>query len=149
MNIKDVADVSRLPAKTIRYYEDIGLIMPSRAGNGYRRYTTRDLHELTFIGRARSLGFTIQDCRTMLALYEDKSRASADVKRVAQKHLTQIKQKISELQSMRRTLRDLVDSCHGDHRPDCPILDNLASGWVTETPVSSLGVACDQAIPPT
>ena len=147
MNIKDVAEVSRLPAKTIRYYEDIRLIMPSRAGNGYRRYTTRDLHKLTFIGRARGLGFTIQDCRTLLALYEDTSRASADVKRAARKHLAQIKQKISELQSMRRTLRDLVDSCHGDLRPDCPILDDLASGREKKNPGSRLEVACDQEIP--
>ena len=136
MNIKDVAEVSRLPAKTIRYYEDIGLVMPSRAGNGYRRYTPRDLHKLAFIGCARGLGFTIRDCRTLLALYEDESRASADVKRVAREHLGLIEQKIGELQSMRRTLRNLVDSCHGDHRPDCPILDDLASGRERENPVS-------------
>ena len=123
MNIKDVANVSQLPAKTIRYYEDIGLLMPSRAANGYRRYTQRDLHKLVFIGRARSLGFTIQDCRTLLSLYDDKGRASADVKQVAQEHLGRIEQKISELQAMRRTLKDLISSCRGNHRPDCPILD--------------------------
>jgi len=123
MNIKDVANVSQLPAKTIRYYEDIGLLMPSRAANGYRRYTQRDLHKLVFIGRARSLGFTIQDCRTLLSLYDDKGRASADVKQVAQEHLGRIEQKISELQAMRRKLKDLISSCRGNHRPDCPILD--------------------------
>ena len=128
MNIKVVADISRLPARTIRYYEDIGLIMPSRARNGYRCYSPRDAHKLIFIGRARSLGFTIQDCRIVLSLYEDKSRASADVKHVAQEHVGRIEEKISELKSIRRTLRDLMDSCHGDHRSDCPILNDLAGG---------------------
>jgi len=136
MNIKDVANVSQLPAKTIRYYEDIGLLMPSRAANGYRRYTQRDLHKLVFIGRARSLGFTIQDCRTLLSLYDDKGRASADVKQVAQEHLGRIEQKISELQAMRRTLKDLISSCRGNHRPDCPILDDLASERVMESPAA-------------
>lgn len=128
MNIKDVADISRLPAKTIRYYEDIGLIRPLRAGNGYRSFTERDLHKLAFIGRARSLGFTIDDCRTLLSLYEDGARASADVRRIAEDHLGRIAAKITELEAMRRTLRDLIATCHGDHRPDCPILDDLARG---------------------
>ena len=128
MNIKNAADISQLPVKTIRYYEDIGLVVPPRAGNGYRRYDQRNLHKLTFVGRARSLGFTIEDCRTLLSLYEDQSRASADVKRVAGEHLGRIEEKIDELQMMRRVLTDLFKSCHGDDRPDCPILDNLASG---------------------
>lgn len=128
MNIKNAADISQLPVKTIRYYEDIGLVVPPRAGNGYRRYDQRDLHKLSFVGRARGLGFTIQDCRTLLSLYEDRSRASADVKRLAEEHLGRIESKIEELQTMLRTLTHLVDSCHGDDRPDCPILDDLASG---------------------
>ena len=128
MNIKDAADISQLPAKTIRYYEDIGLVVPPRAGNGYRHYNQSDLHKLTFIGRARSLGFTIEDCRTLLSLYEDRNRVSADVKRVAKEHLGRIEEKIGELQTMLQTLTNLVKSCHGDDRPDCPILDDLASG---------------------
>jgi len=132
VNIKNASDISQLPVKTIRYYEDIGLVVPPRAGNGYRRYDQRDLHKLTFIGRARGLGFTIQDCRTLLSLYEDQSRASADVKRLAEEHLDRIEGKIDELQTMLRALTHLVESCHGDHRPDCPILDDLASGREAE-----------------
>ena len=87
MNIKEVADRSGLPAKTIRYYEEIGLIRPLRAGNGYRAFRDSDLHKLAFLGRARGLGFSIEECRALMALYEDKSRASADVKAVAERHL--------------------------------------------------------------
>jgi Cu(I)-responsive transcriptional regulator len=126
MNIKDAASISQLPAKTIRYYEDIGLIVPPRADNGYRSYDPKDMHKLAFIGRARSLGFTIRECRALLALYDAKGRASADVKRVTQQHLLRVEQKIAELKSIRSTLKDLIESCHGDHRPDCPILDDLA-----------------------
>jgi MerR family transcriptional regulator, copper efflux regulator len=128
VNIKEVAEVSRLPAKTIRFYEDIGLVKPGRATNGYRRFTERDLHKLAFIGRARSLGFTVEDCRTLLSLYEDRDRASAEVKQIAEDHLSRIEAKIVELEAMKRTLRDLVRSCRGDQRPDCPILEDLASG---------------------
>lgn len=126
MKIKDAARASRLPEKTIRYYEDIGLVRPGRTGNGYRRFAKADLHKLAFVGRARSLGFTIEECRALLALYEDKDRASADVRRIARDHLGQIDAKIAELQAMRRTLADLVAACRGDHRPDCPILGDLA-----------------------
>ena len=125
MNIKEVAERIRLPAKTIRFYEDIGLVRPGRATNGYRRFGERDLHKLAFIGRARSLGFSVEDCRTLLSLYEDRGRASAEVKRIAEDHLGSIKGKIRELQAMKRTLDILVRSCRGDHRPDCPILDDL------------------------
>lgn len=125
MNIGDVAERSGLPAKTIRYYEDIGLIAPARDANGYRRFAESDLHKLAFLARARALGFTIEDCRALLALYEDQGRASADVKRIARDHLAQIERKIDELQSMRATLNDLVEACAGDNRPDCPILRDL------------------------
>jgi Cu(I)-responsive transcriptional regulator len=128
MNIGDVAERAGLPAKTIRYYEEIGLITPLRDTNGYRRFRDSDLHKLAFLGRARALGFTIEDCRTLLALYDDKSRASADVKELAQAHLQKIEDKIAQLQSMRDTLSDLVQSCAGDNRPDCPILSDLATG---------------------
>ncbi|PZQ99534.1 MAG: Cu(I)-responsive transcriptional regulator [Cereibacter sphaeroides] len=126
MNISEVAERTGLPAKTIRYYEEIGLVTPARGDNGYRAFRPRDLHALEFLGRARSLGFSIEDCRTLLHLYEDKSRASADVKAVARGHLERIEAKIAELKAMRRTLTELVDACAGDHRPDCPILTGLS-----------------------
>ncbi|MFO7921001.1 Cu(I)-responsive transcriptional regulator [Rhodobacteraceae bacterium W635] len=128
MNIGDVAERAGLPAKTIRYYEDIGLVTPQRAANGYRRFREADLHKLTFLGRARSLGFSIEDCRALLALYEDDSRASADVKRIAEDHLARIDRKIAELSAMRETLSHLVRACSGDDKPDCPILHGLENG---------------------
>ena len=126
MNIGEVAAVSGLPAKTIRYYEDIGLVHPARGGNGYPDFSERDAHMLAFLGRARSLGFSIEDCRTLLSLYADRDRASARVKQVAEDHIARIARKIEELQAMRATLGTLVARCHGDDRPDCPILDDLA-----------------------
>jgi len=126
MNIGDVSSRSGLPAKTIRYYEDIGLIKPLRSANGYRSFVAADLHRLAFLGRARALGFTIEDCRTLMALYRDESRASADVKLLAQEHLGKIEAKIRDLQMMHDTLSELVTSCAGDDRPDCPILSDLS-----------------------
>ena len=126
MNIGDVAEASGIPAKTIRYYEEIGLVRPARADNGYRSFRQADIHKLAFLGRARSLGFSIGECRTLLSLYEDAGRASADVKAIAEEHLLRVERKIIELQSLSSTLSHLVASCHGDHRPDCPILDDLA-----------------------
>jgi Cu(I)-responsive transcriptional regulator len=128
MNIGDVAERSGLPPKTIRYYEDIGLVTPQRAANGYRSFRDSDLHKLTFLGHARSLGFSIEDCRALLALYEDETRASSDVKRIAQGHLARIDQKIKDLAAMRETLSHLVRECAGDDRPDCPILQGLEGG---------------------
>ena len=130
MNIKEVAAMTRVPAKTIRFYEEIGLVKPGRASNGYRRFSEQDLHKLAFIGRARSLGFTVEDCRTLLSLYEDRERASAEVKRVAGEHLCRIEAKIAELEAIKRTLADLVQSCRGDHRPECPIIEDLAGELV-------------------
>jgi Cu(I)-responsive transcriptional regulator len=126
MNIGEVARRSGLPAKTIRYYEEIGLIQPARGENGYRAFALSDLHRLAFVGRARALGFSIDECRTLLALYDDDTRASAQVKALAQEHLARIDGKISELQAMRATLAHLVDACQGDGRPDCPILEDLS-----------------------
>lgn len=126
MNISDVAARAGLPAKTIRYYEEIGLIRPARSANGYRRFRDSDLHKLAFIGRARSLGFSVEDCRTLLALYEDKGRESADVRALAVAHLDRIAAKIAELKAMESVLAELVAACAGDHRPDCPILKGLA-----------------------
>ncbi|QPC89288.1 Cu(I)-responsive transcriptional regulator [Mesorhizobium sp. INR15] len=126
MNVGDAAHRSGLPAKTIRYYEEIGLISPQRASNGYRDYSGDDIHRLTFLRRARNLGFSIDDCRQLMALYQDRSRASHDVREIAAAHVTAIEEKVRELQSMRVTLQKLIHACHGDHRPDCPILDDMA-----------------------
>lgn len=127
MNIGEVAKRAGLPSKTIRYYEDIGLIQPGRGPNGYRDFSEKDLHKLRFLGQARSHGFSIEDCRGLLELYEDKARASADVKQIAEGHLDKIDAKITELQGMRQTLAHLVKACAGDNRPDCPILADLAT----------------------
>ncbi|WP_299735889.1 Cu(I)-responsive transcriptional regulator [uncultured Roseobacter sp.] len=127
MNISDVAERTGLPVKTIRYYEDIDLISPGRGANGYRQFSQTDLHKLAFLGRARSLGFGIEACRSLLRLYNDQTRASADVKALAQEHLAEIDQKIAELGQMRDTLSHLIAACAGNDRPDCPILADLAS----------------------
>jgi len=126
MNIKDASAKVGLPAKTIRYYEDIGLIAPDRAANGYRDFSDAHLHKLTFLARARGLGFSVDDCRNLLALWEDQSRASADVRAIAKEHLAEIEEKIAGLQDMASTLSNLVNECAGDTRPDCPILTGLA-----------------------
>jgi len=126
MHIGEVSRASGLPAKTIRYYEDIDLIHPDRGSNGYRDFSEQDAHKLAFLGRSRSLGFSIEECRTLLSLYKDRDRASADVKAVAAEHLDSIAQKIEELQALKATLETLVTRCHGDDRPDCPILDDLS-----------------------
>ncbi len=126
MNIGEAARESGLPAKTIRYYEDIGLVRPARRDNGYRDYGAADIHRLRFIQRSRGLGFSIEDCRHLLSLYDDKHRASADVKALARARIGDIDAKIAELQSLRATLSNLVHACHGDARPDCPILSELA-----------------------
>ncbi|WP_050931694.1 Cu(I)-responsive transcriptional regulator [Aestuariivita boseongensis] len=128
MNIGDVAERAGLPAKTIRYYEDIGLVRPTRDANGYRAFTEQDAHKLIFLARARALGFSIEECRALLALWEDRARASADVRAIAKDHLARIEEKIADLEAMRDTLSDLVRSCAGDNRPDCPILTSLAEG---------------------
>ncbi len=126
MNIGTVAEKSGLPAKTIRYYEDIGLLKPDRAGNGYRDYSMSDVHRLRFLQRSRSLGFSVEECRQLLSLYGDVERESADVKAIAEAKLKDIDRKIAELASLRDMLRHLVRNCHGDSRPECPIIDGLA-----------------------
>ncbi|MGI9481236.1 MAG: Cu(I)-responsive transcriptional regulator [Hyphomicrobiales bacterium] len=126
MNIGSAASASGLPPRTIRYYEEIGLIFPDRRENSYRDYSDQHVHKLRFLQRARSLGFSIDDCRQLISLYEDETRESADVKRLAKNHLEEIEIKIAELQSMRTVLQSLVSSCHGDSRAECPILDDLA-----------------------
>ncbi len=130
MNIGTAAEQANLPPKTIRYYEEIGLLSPGRAENGYRDYSDKDVHRLRFLQRSRSLGFTIDECRLLLSLYDDKNRASADVKAVALEKVAEIDRKIAELQSLRDTLATLAKHCHGDGRPDCPIIDDLAGEGV-------------------
>lgn len=127
MNIGKAAARSGVPAKTIRYYETIGLIRPAtRTEGNYRDYSDTDVETLKFISRARSLGFSVKDVGDLLTLWNDRERASAEVKRIAQGHVDAIERKIAELDSIRRTLHTLIDQCHGDGRPDCPILDGIA-----------------------
>ena len=127
MNIGEAARASGLSAKTIRYYEDIGLVAPARAANGYRDYGPADLRQLGFLHRARELGFTVEECRQLLALYADRHRASAEVKRLAGERLNDIEARIRRLEALRDSLTQLVAACHGDERPDCPIIDELAA----------------------
>jgi Cu(I)-responsive transcriptional regulator len=126
MNIGTASEKSGLPAKTIRYYEDIGLLSPGRSGNGYRDYSSADVHRLRFLQRSRGLGFSVEECRQLLSLYGDRHRESAEVKAIAEGKLAEIDRKIEELRQLRAVLGHLVDACHGDHRPECPILDGLS-----------------------
>jgi Cu(I)-responsive transcriptional regulator len=139
MNIGKAAEASGVSAKMIRYYESIGLLAKAaRRENGYRDYDERDVHDLRFIKRARNLGFSVEATGELLALWRDKSRASADVKDFAMRHVSDLEAKISELQAMTRTLRHLASHCHGDARPDCPILDDLATPGAEETEQDAL-----------
>ncbi len=127
MNIGEAARASGLSAKMVRYYESIGLIRPAlRTESGYRVYGEDDIHTLRFIRRARGLGFSIEETSELLTLWRDKTRASADVKSFALKHVRELEAKIEELQAMCRTLTHLAGHCHGDERPECPILDDMA-----------------------
>ncbi len=128
MNIGTAANESGVSAKTIRYYESIGLIPPAiRAENGYRNYSLFDIQTLKFIQHARRLGFSVKDVGGLLELWRDKSRTSADVLALALQHISDVEKRIAELESIRKTLIDLTDRCHGDDRPECPILEDLAS----------------------
>jgi len=126
MNISEASNRTALPPKTIRYYEDIGLVKPDRAPNGYRDYSDNDIHQLAFLQRSRSLGFSIEECRLLLSLYSDNKRASAEVKQLTLSKIEEIDQKIEELKSLKDTLTKLATHCHGNDKPDCPILDDLA-----------------------
>lgn len=138
MNIGAAAKASGLSAKMIRYYESIGLLhAANRSDNGYRHYSPQDLHQLAFIKRARDLGFTLEEVGKLLALWQDLQRASADVKALAAGHIAELNRKIGELTSLRDTLSELVTHCHGDQRPDCPILKELETGCCASAPASS------------
>ncbi len=138
MNIGNAARASGVSAKMIRYYESIGLIpKAARSESGYRHYTEADVHTLRFIRRARDLGFSVERIGELLALWHDTSRASADVKQVALAHVEALETKARELMAMSRTLRHLAETCHGDTRPHCPILDDLAAS--TPLPPRSRG----------
>ncbi|MGF9692918.1 Cu(I)-responsive transcriptional regulator [Rhizobium sp. 0TCS1.26] len=127
MNIGEASEASGVSAKMIRYYEQIGLIRPSaRSENNYRVYGEDEVHVLRFIRRARSLGFSLEETERLLALWQDRDRESAAVKEVATSHIADLERRIAEMQGMVKTLKHLAHCCGGDHRPDCPILEDLA-----------------------
>ncbi|WII71777.1 Cu(I)-responsive transcriptional regulator [Bdellovibrio sp. 22V] len=127
MNIGQAAKISGVNAKLIRHYESIGIIpKASRSDAGYRTYSEADVHILSFVKRARSLGFSMKEIKKLVSLWRNKSRASSEVKSLALKHVEEMEKKIFELQEMVKTLKNLSRNCHGDHRPDCPILDSLS-----------------------
>ncbi|TGK01259.1 Cu(I)-responsive transcriptional regulator [Leptospira langatensis] len=129
MNIGEIAKLSGVNAKLVRHYESIGLIPKAgRSGSGYRVYSENDAHTLKFIKRARNLGFSLPEIKQLVGLWRNRSRASAQVKSLASSHVKELEMKISELQAMRNTLLHLVKHCHGDHRPECPILEELEKG---------------------
>jgi Cu(I)-responsive transcriptional regulator len=128
LNIGEASKASGVSAKMIRHYESLGLLREARRTYaGYRIYDENDIHTLRFVRRARDLGFPMKDIEQLLGLWRNRRRSSRDVRRVAQRHIIELEQKIEELQAMKRTLEQLVLDCHGDHRPDCPILDDLAA----------------------
>ena len=127
LNIGDAAKAAGLPTKTVRYYADEKLVLPSgRSDGGYRLYGEMEVGKLVFVRRARAFGFSIDECRELLSLYEDKNRPSAEVKRIAQKRLAEIEGKLRDLRKLHDELSHLVEACRGDHRPDCPILKDFA-----------------------
>ena len=128
VNIGDAAKASGVSAKMIRHYESIGLIPSAgRTESGYRTYAESDLHRLRFVKRARTLGFSIKEIEALLALWGDRRRSSAKVKALTQEHIDELEGKIAEMQAMKQALQQLAQQCHGDDRPDCPILDDLAA----------------------
>lgn len=126
MNIGEVADLSQVNSKSIRRYEELGIIPKAgRSLAGYRQYSMNDVHVLRFVKRARELGFSMKDIKQLVSLWRNKSRPSSQVKSIAKKHVDELEKKLAEIQGMLNTLNQLVKHCHGDHRPDCPILDEL------------------------
>lgn len=127
MKIGDASRLTGLPTKTLRYYEGIGLISSSRAGNGYREYSETQVETLRFLARTRGLGFNIEECRSLIGLYQDQTRKSSDVRKITLEHIAAIDKKMLELNAVRNTLSGLVNACRGDERPDCPILEGLSA----------------------
>lgn len=128
VNIGSAAELSGISAKMVRHYESLGLLSHvARTDSGYRQYTEADVHTLRFIKRSRDLGFSMAEIGELVTLWQNRRRTSASVKRIAQKHVDELAARIEAMQSMQRTLRQLLHHCHGDGRPDCPILDDLAS----------------------
>jgi MerR family copper efflux transcriptional regulator len=126
VTIGEAASRSGMPPKTIRFYEQIGLIKPARRfANQYRAYSEKDVHTLKFVHRARNLGFSLKDIQALLSLYRDRRRASRDVKRLALQHIAEVDRRIAELTAIRNAIAGLAEKCHGDDRPQCPILDEL------------------------
>lgn len=141
MKIGEAATASGISERMIRHYEKIGLVpRTARKDSGYRDYDQRDVHTLRFIGRARDLGFPLEEIRTLLALWNDRERSSADVKALALTRAAELKRKERELHEMRRSLEHLAASCHGDERPDCPIIDDLESSGRTREPAGLVDV---------
>ena len=127
VNIGIAAQRSGVSAKMVRHYESLGLLPPvSRTDSGYRQYTAADIHALQFIKRSRDLGFSMAEIAELVGLWHNRRRTSASVQRVARKHAEDLAQRIDQLQAMQRTLQHLIHCCHGDERPECPILDDLA-----------------------
>jgi Cu(I)-responsive transcriptional regulator len=127
MNIGQAATASGISAKMVRHYESLGLLPAvTRSDNGYRRYTEIEVNTLRFIKRARGLGFSMAEIGELVGLWQDRGRASEQVKRIAQQHVDALGERIAAMQTMQRTLQDLLQHCHGDDRPECPILDDLA-----------------------
>ena len=126
MNIGEVAQISEVNSKMIRRYEQQGIIPKAgRSLSGYRQYTENDVHILKFVKKSRELGFSMKDIKQLISLWRNKNRPSSQVKKIAQKHIEELEKKLHEIESMLSTLNHLVKNCHGDHRPDCPILDEL------------------------
>ena len=135
MNIGEASKATGVSVKMLRYYEEIGLVRPAlRAHSGYRVYSDKNIAMLRFVRRARDLGFPVEDIARLLELWRDGARSSADVKRLAEEHIAALEERIAALQSMQRTLERLACACHGDDRPDCPILDDLAVGEEQRAP---------------
>lgn len=134
LNIGEAARASGVSAKMIRHYEDTGVVpTPPRTVAGYRLYRESDLHMLRFVQRARELGFPVKEIKELVGLWTNRRRSSADVQRVAKRHLTALERKIDQMEAMRGALRHLVHACHGDERPECPILDDLAQEGAART----------------
>ena len=141
--IGKAAELSRVSAKMVRHYESLGLLRPlNRTDGGYRQYTEADVRTLQFIKRGRDLGFSMAEIAELVSLWQDRQRASASVKRIAQKHVDDLTQRIEAMQAMQRSLTHLLQSCHGDGRPDCPILDDLAGAGLI---AGSTGNSCCHA----